>query len=769
MPIEKKRKVDDSGSSSELSNSSPTTPNKPRLPKKLSCQRCRLRKMRCDFNSPCSNCTAMKLECVETTQDLRKKRPPATYVKTLESQVSNIKSFIESLQRLKNTEEQLGLLKNTDLSGILDGSSLDPLLSQQQEQQQQQQQQQHDHHEQNDDVDETKAIYGPTSVYNSTIITSNGNISNKNPSSKRELEVKSIKDLNKDPEILQCIHLFFTWQYPDHNMFIFREAFLFDFFNPTLTSMYCSKVLVLSICALGSRMSLDEKIYKKSKDFYKDAKSLLLNSISQPSITSLQSFMLLAFFDICNGSNSSGWMLSGNAMRMGFDIGFQLNPEVWFVKSKESLNKLDVEIRSRIYWGCYMADHFISLVLGRPSILKLSDASIPETSDLPDLEWIDDFTYNGYIKNKGSSSKRRKPPAEISRTTYTAKVESYISDPLNQIINLINISDNMLNDIFTKSDLEHEKANNTNDDLNLGSRLGKVFDYNWQIMRWKENLPGDLQWNRRALIETGENPAYSGIRYYYYILILCLNRPFIGLESETFPTNNHLSPKSICLSAIDDLYESVNKFETEHGYKRASIFIVYASILSISIILLTNSTISQSNEYSERLQFFMGVLRGCSRTWKLAEKSHNLIKEKLKRSYDSEDLKIIRSQGEEMLRNTIRNAPSSIASTTATTNDLTTNANNAITTKKNGNDNGDKKNANAARPSTSIGSVSSIDNSSAVKPSPISSESYSITNPDFLLDDNIDFLGGPPVLMTSDLFNEDWESLFPDYIFHSKN
>ena len=31
---------------------------------------------------------------------------------------------------------------------------------------------------------------------------------------------------------------------------------------------------------------------------------------------------------------------------------------------------------------------------------------------------------------------------------------SYISDPLNQIINLINISDNILNDIFTKTDEE---------------------------------------------------------------------------------------------------------------------------------------------------------------------------------------------------------------------------------------------------------------------------------------------------------------------------
>ena len=32
-------------------------------------------------------------------------------------------------------------------------------------------------------------------------------------------------------------------------------------------------------------------------------------------------------------------------------------------------------------------------------------------------------------------------------------------------------------------------------------------------------------------------------------------------------------------------------------------------------------------------------------------------------------------------------------------------------------------------------------------------------------EEDLDFLGGPPVLMTLDLFNEDWEQLFPDYGF----
>ncbi|KAI5961006.1 uncharacterized protein KGF55_004273 [Candida pseudojiufengensis] len=666
MPESKKRKLskeveDNNGSSSHL---------KPI--KKLSCQRCRSKKVKCDGTLPCAGCLKAQVECIQTISDMRKKRPTLTYVNKIENQLKNVRAFINELKQL-DSEKQTELLKNTDLTNLINddeetesGISTSAIA---------------DH---NDDVDETKAIYGPTSVYDNNIIKNNTN------SSKRENEINVINKMNKDPEILKCIQLFFTWQYPDHNMFIFREAFLIDFFNPTALSLYCSKILILSICALGSRMAKDS-IYNKSKEYYKEAKALLLQSLSQPSITSLQSFMLLAFFDICNGSNSSGWMLSGNAMRMGFDIGFQLNPEVWFVKSKESLDELDVAIRSRIYWGCYMADHFISLVLGRPSILKMSDASIPETKDLPDLEWIDGFTYNGYEKKNGKITNESN--------------KSYIGDPLNQIINLINISDNILNDIFTKTDVDDK----SNEEINLESRLDKLYEYNSQIMNWKQNLPDDLKWDKNTLSRNAENPTYSGIRYYYYILLLCLNRPFVGLEADA---NNVLSSLSICLNVIEDLYESIRKFESEHGYRRASIFIVYSSILSISIILLTNSTFSQVNEHKERLHFFMSVLLGCSKTWKLADKSYNLIKDKLKQNYVGD------TNG-----NTIKTEPVLQINKLATT-------------------------------SYQASPVSSVD-------------SQNFTN--VLLDDNIDFLGGPPVLMTSDLFNEDWEALFPDYIFHSKN
>lgn len=721
----------------------------------LSCQRCRTRKIKCNFECPCSNCIKLGANCIKTTNDMRKKRPPANYVSSLERQVANLRGFFEKFKKLESVEQKQKLIESSDLNDMLVADeheyATDTISGAE-----------YVHEVPMEDVDSSnRSVYGPISVYDNDLIS-------KNPSLKLKKEESSINNMNKDPHILHCLKLFFTWQYPDHNMFIFREAFLIDFFSPNANMLYCSRALVLSICALGSRMSDSDKIYSRSIHFYNEARSLLLSQLEHPSISSLQSFFLLAFYDICNGSNSSGWMLSGNAMRMGFDLGFQLNPKVWFLKSHDDLSPLDVAIRSRIYWGTYMADHFISLLLGRPSCLKMSDASIPETDDLPDLEWIDEYRYLD--------------PKDKNQT----KKKTHISNPLKNVINLINISDDMLNDIFTKIDHDHDK---NSDDLNLMSRLEKLSAYNTQIIEWKDSLPSDLAWDRESLQETADNPTKLCIRYYYYILMLCLNRPFVVI-SKSEAKDNHLSPAVICKDAIEDLYVAIHKFKETHGLRRASIFIVYCTILSISVILLGNTSKQLIDLEKERLQFFMQVLQDCSKTWKLAEKSYKLIQIKLQYSYGNE----LDIHGD--IFKTASNKASTGRFESKTSSSLSNVQTNVIRGKpKESVDRREYQSSTQPETSPSItpsdffpgipqGDSPSKDVStsltheiSAIKTIPNSTDKHhndhndriiSDINTELLFDENLEFFGGPPVLMTSDLFNEDWESLFPDYIFNPK-
>lgn len=718
----------------------------------LSCQRCRLRKVKCNFAHPCSSCVKLGVECIQVPNDMRKKRPPANYILTMEKKIDAFSKFLISMRRVpaeqRNTYFEMNVsgldsyLSEDSMADMNNSSSVDfRPVSSGTNMRTATPDSTHNHEPHaGTPVTKIRPVYGPTSVYDNYTDHHNPKIQ----SQKKEVrEVAVLQNLNKDPDVLHCLKLFFTWQYPDHNMFVSREAFLIDFFNPKPNSLYCLLVLVYSICALGSRMSDVDTIHSRSISYYNEARSFLLSNLDHPSITSVQSFLLLAFYDICNGDNSTGWMLLGDAMRMGYDLGFQLNPEVWFMKKHGSeVKPLDLAIRSRIYWGCYMADHFISLILGRPSLLKLLDASIPETLDLPELEWIDEYKY---------------VPENVTN----------ISDPLKNIIHLISISDKMLNDIFTRSDHESvsHKDPDQNEDLNLVSRLTKLFTYNEQIMKWKSNLPEDLNWNQASLKDTCDNPTISIVRYYYYIVILCLNRPFVGIVKD-FKTQDHLSPSVFCHNAIEDLYVAIQRFELVHGLRRASIFIVYCSILSISVILLTTTAELLQEDRKTKLKYFLHVLAGCSKTWKLAEKSYKIIESKLHLQFEKDpDFKpvIVNSKkGKNKKEKNVQNT--------------TLRAHIAVKTE----DELSGPVADEALPNTTEHIIPSLEhiehgkdfshadehNHGSEFNDPGSKSSFhALENYAELMDGNVEFFGGPPVLMTSDLFNEDWEALFPDSIF----
>jgi hypothetical protein len=68
-----------------------------------------------------------------------------------------------------------------------------------------------------------------------------------------------------------------------------------------------------------------------------------------------------------------GWLYSGMAFRMAFDMGIHLPSDKLqaFVKS---LSTEDIEIRKRLFWSCYTWDKTISIYLGRmPNFLPDTD------------------------------------------------------------------------------------------------------------------------------------------------------------------------------------------------------------------------------------------------------------------------------------------------------------------------------------------------------------------------------------------------------------
>ena len=70
------------------------------------------------------------------------------------------------------------------------------------------------------------------------------------------------------------------------------------------------------------------------------------------------------------GRDNLGWLYSGLAVRLAFDIGLHLDSR------PSGLPQREVEIRQMTLWACVMYDKYWALFLGRPTGMKSSDLEI---------------------------------------------------------------------------------------------------------------------------------------------------------------------------------------------------------------------------------------------------------------------------------------------------------------------------------------------------------------------------------------------------------
>lgn len=576
------------------------------------CIPCRNRKVRCDIAllDRCLNCVKANLQCVRVA-DQRKERPRSLaelqhklslYEQTiakLKSSVDLSKQVLDSLpdsfqgnvaQESGKVEEQqvrldIGKHGATGTGSSVNGRERVNATGRDRASRQAAPKYLQPTNFENDEK-YSVTVYGPTSVFDTESV------------ARTVSDAGTVAELSRDPHISECVKLFFRWQYPDMHSFVFREAFLLDFHHPKPGSVYCSKELVLAVCAIGAHMLNDPLLHDLAPDYYQQAKESLLSKLDSPSVSSLQAFLLLGLYDVYNGRNNAGWMLTGDGFRMGFGIGFQMEPEKWLLNRDEDVSDITFSVRSRIFWGSFFADRFLGLIMGRPWVVKVDETTIPVSINMPAIERIDEYTYPG--------------TPTYSRASYID-----VSNPLTGIISLCGIADDMLKEIFL-----------SRSQVDLSLKLTLLARYNERIETWRENLPLLLGWDRSLLAAAGHDHTKMFMRYFYYMVLLCLNRPFVDV-----PKNGTTDSLAICTRAMDDLHAAILSFVQCHGFRRCSILIVYSCIISLSIILLKSNGNLQSHDRFELLFFeFMAVLK--MSPWKLGERSFNKVRGTLLSEYN---------------------------------------------------------------------------------------------------------------------------------------
>lgn len=378
--------------------------------------------------------------------------------------------------------------------------------------------------------------------------------------------------LSRSPLILESLSLFFKWLYPGHFMFIHRETFLSAFFgHESAKSYYCSEELVFAIAALGSKLSSrDGELYCKSEEYYQTAKNKALKTVFQldgnsfTELTSslklafIQTLLCLAFYDVGAGENAMAWYLSGLAFRISHEIGLHLSPNAWNDVYEDELSELDFEVRSRIYWGCYIADHLIAVLFGRSTSLRLSNSTVPETDELPDIETgIEDYIYD--------------PKATLS-----------MASPLKKLIVLSRITEVFAGKIFIQTE-------------SLNQRSQYLSKFNVEMIHWRKDLPIQLAWSRKTLKELKEfNPTTTYVWFHYYIVLISYNKPFIFDRKPS---------RDLIEEYIEELYLLLSLWKSNFAnFERCSVYMVYCAILAVQCMKADSISKSHYEDFKDFLE-----------------------------------------------------------------------------------------------------------------------------------------------------------------------
>ncbi|RSL75884.1 hypothetical protein CEP51_010468 [Fusarium floridanum] len=576
--------------------------------KNLSCKRCQYRKLKCSRTEPCQNCVKANHNC-EYSQVDRKRRPAShDYVKSLEDRVAWLESLITQVQVASPREREallstVSFRKQSPVSSFTatDTASSSDITT-------------HVQADLQPGLDGSLIYHGATSIYRAQTV-NQAQLAIKDATTQPPLYTGSESNfahvlehfgINIEDEVIaKALMQFFKWQYPQF-MFIYREGFLQDHFGDRVNCKYWSSALLLSICALGTLMSPDEEDRRSSEQFYTAAESILMvTGLTRPSIVTVQAFLCLAFYEIGRGNLSKGWGFSGIAFRIAQDMGFQKDPKNWISYDASLTTDEDVEIRRRIYWGCYISDKLISLILGRPVFLYYDDAEVEPMEQQPDYPELRPWRSVGF---SGSDSE-------------LTKIGSMVPYYREQI-HLSRVIERMLCTLFSpRSNMDGMSRRACLDTLNI------------ELCRWKAALPGRAEWNKYEPIDTPLIPSVAMLQSVPSFILsvrlltdhsLLFHSARIALNFDqalsSLPTAADQASREYCLSSAEDIASILRRYRHQYGLRHAPLILVYG-VVQASRAMNTLGVPAEA-------QPLMQALGECAVTWNLAEQAKELMVQK---------------------------------------------------------------------------------------------------------------------------------------------
>ncbi|CAG1998881.1 unnamed protein product [Fusarium graminearum] len=538
-----------------------------RQPKSLAkaCISCRTKKIRCDAARPrCRNCQSQDRECVYHNETPRKRYANSFIIK-LERDASALKAFIVTLRQSDAEKREQLLSSAVDNNGNVILPELVDEAPPRQTQSSSISLPSQPAIVSDDELDIANFVsvddsgetnsFGPSSALYNPAKNSPDKITQCDPAWIENVKNSLIANaalqrhleygLMKHPTIAGvptelAMHLLnLHWDRQHHTFLLtYRPAVMRDL---QCSGQYCSTFMLNAIFACCSKFSPRPEVREDPGDpssagvrFFNRCDELLAQNslLMRPHITTIVGLLLLGSTYNARGETSKGWLYTGYALRMVYDLGLHLDPKQTTDHSE------DIEIKRRVFWGAFVCDKLQSLYLGRPVAINLCDYQVSR-------EFLDLYEETEPFHLPSSTVESTPGLPRIMDDM----VPRYSVSTFQQLCLLSKIMTTIINRFYVVG-------------ATFSNAQNSLLKIEQALQKWREDLAPELDFQPWTSTRTqAQTPNIMVLHNLYYSLIILVHRPFISdghLRSTGTPSRSweQCTVAARCITSIASVYKS---------------------------------------------------------------------------------------------------------------------------------------------------------------------------------------------------------------------
>ncbi|KAG4432450.1 hypothetical protein IFR05_012065 [Cadophora sp. M221] len=266
------------------------------------------------------------------------------------------------------------------------------------------------------------------------------------------------------------------------------------------------------------------------------------------------------------------WLYSGMAFRIAIDLGIHL-PSDKLRGYATSLTVEDIEIRKRLFWGCYTWDKAMSLYLGRmPAFVP------PVESNPPDF--MDDFTehdlwepFYGSDLNTTDSPRPPYPPQK-----------GYMISCFTGLCKLSTILSTIMLEIYGSSSTDTLTPPN-GITISPNAKSSSFIRISSSIQKWWNELPSPVRLDVHNLPPISPPLHIVSLNLLYQTTLILLHRPYI-IGSTSFSNPAVLRSYEICITATAAIHDLLVLLTSTFGYGHTTYLNCYNTYVAATIAVL---------------------------------------------------------------------------------------------------------------------------------------------------------------------------------------